>query len=296
VTNGINSLITQKNLCHPLGLEVGAALGTKHLPPWERTDGLLDARWRPTPPLICERCSMKLLYKGKEGNGMDVYDLKARYTPALLAIAPPVIAGTLAFPALDATLRGIVGVMVSIGTPFFAARIARDAGKQLERRLVGQWGGLPSATMLRHRDNRINVITKNKVHSHLQSSGLKIPTIEQESAEALGADAFYAAASDHLRVIARQRKTVSVHRENINYGFARNLLALRPFALALDSIALLLLVGMAAVTGTVTTESGMAAAVATLTFLCWLIFVTPNFVLRSGEAYAKELIETALTE
>src|SRR5262249_16715133 len=116
-------------------------------------------------------------------------------------------------------------------------------GRKLQEGLYAQWGGQPTTAMLRHSDNRINRHTKARIHDGLRAMGTSfvLPSEVQEEADPHAADMLYASAVDELRRRAKQAKIASVHRENVSYGFSRNLLALKPAGLSLSIFCLLLL-------------------------------------------------------
>jgi len=101
--------------------------------------------------------------------------------------------------------------------------------------LVNRRGGQPSLLFLRHRDKSINAPTKQRYHALLRSRGLPVSTKEEEAADPTAADGLYQSAIDWLLEQTRDtRKFSLLLNENIDYGFRRNLLGLKPIALVVS--------------------------------------------------------------
>ncbi len=97
----------------------------------------------------------------------DRYARNARLYPSLLVIAPIVIA-IVAIAKIE--LSGLKTLWVGLGAvggTYWLSQLARDPGKNLEKKLWDSWGGTPSITILRHCDPRIDAITKARYHGRL---------------------------------------------------------------------------------------------------------------------------------
>ena len=179
------------------------------------------------------------------------------------------------------------------------SHLSRDMGKRLETKLFEAWGGKPSVTMLRHTDQTVDVHTKRRYTEYLRRSlGVSWPTAEDERADGKAADAVYASAGAWL--IAQTRDTSRfrvLFEDNIAYGFRRNLLALRPFTVAISVLALAL-IGLAH-QGLLPLEArgdawllALASLVA-LYLLMTLVVVRRGWVKEAAHSYAQRLLETA---
>lgn len=86
-----------------------------------------------------------------------------------------------------------------------------------------------------------------------------------------------------------------VFAENMEYGFRRNALGLRPFALVIAGIALLISVGVLiwghGDQAARWTRWGISAAISSISIFYWWRIVTPEWVRRPAELYADRLIE-----
>jgi len=161
----------------------------------------------------------------------DGYERKARLYPGLVLVAPLAVSG-FAFVSGDmSAIKSLVTVVVACGGAFLLGQLARDAGKRREKSLFEEWGGLPSVAIFRHRDNRVDSITKLRYHKTLSNvvKGTTAPTIEDEREDPAAADLVYTAWSTFVRLNTRDTKKYPLlFQENVNYGYRRNIFGLRP--------------------------------------------------------------------
>ncbi len=235
---------------------------------------------------------------------MDAYDLEARHAPAVLAVLPLILLAVVTVPDVRASLAlpAVFAAAVIAAIYGLLARVARARGRDREVELYETWGGNPTTAMLRHRDTRLNQHTKQRYHERLRALGpsVRIPTPAEEQADPTGADALYESAMDEVRVRAKKTKNPAVHRENISYGCARNLLGLKPLGIGITLLCLALLtLTIWARTGGILAATQVAdaaiGAILLLGLLASLILVTPRMVRHQAEAYAKALLETVET-
>jgi hypothetical protein len=222
----------------------------------------------------------------------DTYALRAQLFPALLTILPlglAVISWTGKGPILAPAIGLALG---SCGACFAVAAIARNRGRELQSRLWLTWGGPPTTQLLRH-CGTANSVLRERWHLGLGNLvGRRFPTKEQEAAAPEEADEVYEASVRLL--ISNERKspsTLLIARENANYGFCRNLLALKPigitsslFGAAGSFAATWLGHGDFIISGVCTILSG-------LILLAWLFIVTADWVKAPAFAYAERLLE-----
>jgi hypothetical protein len=84
-------------------------------------------------------------------------------------------------------------------------------------------------------------------------------------------------------------------RENISYGFRRNLLGLKPFGLTISilgaSISTAMIVYKAIATGAAPApETSVATAVVWVLACIWMLIVTPSWVRLPADAYGAQLL------
>ncbi|WP_159731610.1 hypothetical protein [Methylosinus sp. Ce-a6] len=176
---------------------------------------------------------------------IDHYTFNARVLPALIIAAPIAMILFTWLPnslfADDETwvkslTKGAFASGVATAVAFALAQWIRNAGKRLEDGLLPKWDGLPSVCFLRHRDKAIDAVSKDRYHRRLVELGAvaSMPALTDELRDPVGSDAFYMSASTWLRTNTRDEKKFSLlYKENVNYGFHRNLLAGKTIGLAL---------------------------------------------------------------
>jgi len=226
----------------------------------------------------------------------DAYVRRARLQPAML-VALPLGLATLAWSP-----GGIVGwslvwsLFVFCGGTTLMAQVGRDRGKKKEPTLFQSWGGKPTTRLLRHRDAQNKTLLSRR-HQKLERlvKGVRMPSIDEERADPVGADDIYDACTAFLLEKTRKKDEFPlVFEENCNYGFRRNLWGLKPFGMATSmggtvAIAFLLVLSYRSAIA----PSPMALVCALLNLLLllgWIIWFTPAWVRIAADAYAERLL------
>ena len=233
---------------------------------------------------------------------LDRYDRKSRLRPSLLCGLPLVASVILLIPELGAIWGSIGGVVVYGGASMLLIQIVRDLGKALEERLYQSWSGKPSAAMLRHIDCRLSKPTKDRYRSFLSGAvpGLALASPQEEEENPGQADAGYDSANRWLLEHTRDHARFDLlFKENINYGFRRNLLALKPIALGMDAIALMLVFGtaIAAWTGqfgstslALSQEWWASVVIMAVHTMLFVAYIRADWVRLAAETYAQQLL------
>jgi hypothetical protein len=230
---------------------------------------------------------------------LDAYDVRARLYPTLLVVLPAALLTISIFPA---SLRGwslLWGLFVWCGGTVLLAQIGRDPGKKKQTKLFNEWGGVPTIRILRYSN------TSNKellIHRHkkLQSliPDLKIPGEDEEIANPKKADAIYHTCTKFLRERTRDKdKFRLVFEENCNYGFRRNLWAMKPFGVSLSLIAFLIISYKILKSGignmlAADPQVILCAIFCLLLFIFWLFCFTEKWVEIAADAYADRLLSS----
>lgn len=159
---------------------------------------------------------------------------------------------------------------------------------------------MPSVALLRHRDRAINKTTKARYHAFLSDhvQGLRIPGPDDEEKDPSAADEAYASATDWLLSRTRDKQTFRlVFEENMNYGYRRNLWALRPIAIAVDIVVVATVVGMHPTIAPDSESvmlalqgSGLTALAVTGVHLTLILVATKRWVHTAAQAYARQLV------
>jgi hypothetical protein len=231
-------------------------------------------------------------------NILDAYTMRARLVPAILAGAP---AFALAIALVSWGSFGLTHIMATIAiTALFAAfsDVARRRGKAIEPSLVTKMGGLPTTTMLRHRDTSIDEETKKRLHAFISDKlAEQAPTTEQEAASPEAADLYYARGATWLRENTRDMKKFGLlFNENVNYGFHRNLLGLRTPGFLLNGAIVILCVTLLCLRWPIDfsdtfNQKLIVVVIIAIAHAAYLaIFVTEQGVFQAAQLYARQLL------
>jgi len=171
------------------------------------------------------------------------YIINARFKPALFVLMPIAIT-TLAWCPEAKQLGGFVlTFLITFGVMTFLSNQVSNLGNQLQDKLFSDWGGAPTTILLRHSDETLDLHTKQRYHKWLQLKlpDLIMPSSENEASDSGNADDIYASATNFLREFTRSKtKYPMVYSDNVAYGFARNLLALRPIGIGVALVCVVL--------------------------------------------------------
>jgi len=228
---------------------------------------------------------------------LDRYTYQARLLPALIAFTPLGFAVAVWFPDETTTWNWLGTLFISLGLAALLSQLGRDRGKRQESWLFQHWGGMPTTKMLSNRLSRLNSVTLKRYHSKLQMllSELKIPTPSEEAQSPTAANHIYDSCVHFLREKTRDRKQFPlVFAENINFGFRRNLWALKPYGIS-SALTGIVSCGFAInhrwhgnPSGLLLSIAGTAISAALL-FL-WLVVFNPDWVRIAADAYAERLL------
>lgn len=232
------------------------------------------------------------------GHMLDVYTLRARVFPALLALAPALALGAVLVDWEDLGMPEAVGSLAFCLALYVLSDIARRQGRRIESRIFADLGGKPSMTMLRHRDVHVDAVKKERAHTFLATAvGCEMPTVEDEAERPHEADHTYDLCGEWLRENTRDAKRFKLLKEeNITYGFRRNLLGLKPSALVIGLLSLVGLTGVVWYVGVenVSPEWRLALAGAGLVSVLQLgyfaFIVTEESVREAARQYGRQLL------
>lgn len=227
---------------------------------------------------------------------LDIYSLKARLQPEFLVLLPVVLAIGAWLPGQFAAWKTVSSFALYIGIWVLLAELGRDLGRNKQAALFKRWGGAPTTRLLRHRDTTLDAITLARYHAFLSGTmNHRLPTRAEESADPRAADALYESAVKFLLEATRDATRFPLLlKENISYGFRRNLWGMKPAA------TLLCLLGLAAclahIARTLLTNASLpplSLAMASsniLLLVIWVLRVRPDWVKLAADAYAIRLL------
>ena len=234
-------------------------------------------------------------------NLIDPYNLRARLFPAFLVLLPLgcVIA---AWVPIEIQALGTLGsVAATLGIATLFQQFVRDAGKRAEPGLYRRWGGKPSVRMLHYTHSSVNHQTLARCHSKVRelAPDLAIPaSIEEEATNQAEALTAYESASDLLVAKTRSKeKFALLFEENMNYGYRRNIWALKTWGIATAAVGSVVIVNRVIILWLQTQElavmPSVAGVVCLIILLFWSLAVTANWVRRAADAYSHRLIMSA---
>ena len=228
---------------------------------------------------------------------LDTYTRRARLWPVLLVALPGGLVGLSWFPSAETWWESLVGLFVLSGGLALLAQLGRDWGKRKQPRLFESWGGKPTTRLLRHRETPNKVLLRRR-HQKLQEllPDVNIPTAEKEAADPETADQVYETCVAFLLEKTRDKKQFPlVFEENCNYGFRRNLWGMKPLGI-MTTLAGTIAVAVLFVTKYYARDVSVPPLVLAsflgnmLMLLGWLLWITPQWVKLSAEAYAERLL------
>ena len=229
----------------------------------------------------------------------DSYTWYARVIPVFIVLLPLGISAAVWFPGED--------ILAKIGTitlaPFalaaLAAQFGRRRGKEKEKSLWQSWGGAPTTRFLRHRDTTFNPVIRARYHKKLQEllPDYDMPTPATEEKNPQAADQMYEACTRYLINQTRDKgRFPLVHKENMYYGFLRNLWGMKSWGLTFALLGLMTC-GVR-IWATLGKSESLSFDLVAGNFFClllciiWTFWVSPDSVRIAANAYAERLLET----
>lgn len=227
----------------------------------------------------------------------DDFTFHARIMPIIVLLMPIIIIGIHSGIVQDSWLEGVVLSSISLVFLTITSKIARNLGKEYEKKMYKQLGGMPTTIVQRFSDDTFDDITKHRYHKKLnQFEGLALPL--DKAKETADDDQQYISAANILRNYANSNrdKEPRVYQELKEYNFWRNLYGTKRIALFLY---LLIFIREIIIKGTISLKElflqpypdHIALIVIVLSIAFVVFFVNQKAVKQKGFDYAKTLIE-----
>lgn len=218
------------------------------------------------------------------------YKIQARIYPGLLVALPVAILAASLAPRSLAT--AISSTLAASGVLFLVANIVRTLGLRTEARLIHEWNGFPTTKRLRHRDSAHELGFQRRRNKLEVIYGENLPDHGDELRAPDAADRRYIAATRALigRIEAVRDRFPRVEDENINYGFRRNLLGIKPYGIsvAITSLAIDIFI---AVRSSMTTPLIVTVIIHLCLLAVWIVIVKATWVREAADRYADRLFE-----
>jgi len=233
---------------------------------------------------------------------IDDYTVKARVTPFFITLLPALFVIHLWAPKTYEIKVGIGSAILSLAISLISAQVGRNSGKKKEANLWESWGGPPTTRFLRHLNNEFNSVQRTRCHNKLQTiiPDINIPSVEEEQNNPQLADAVYEVYVKYLIIKTRDtNKYPLVYKENVNYGFLRNLWGLKNFGISISVLSIILSCLYIGInwfeTFYISSESIIILVLCIVTLLSWVFWVKPDKIRIAAEAYAERLLECCET-
>lgn len=233
--------------------------------------------------------------------GMDRYDRNARMHPALLTMLPAFLFVLVWFPEVWTLFGAAAALVVASGVLYALTRLVRRLGHGVERRLGERVGRRHTAQLLSLVDDRLSVSMKSRCRTFIESkSGERLPSMEEEERDPRSAGDERLVAVKWLLEYTRPKAAETLLLdENISYGFARNLLGMKPFGLVVTGLVCATSVWFLASTPTGSTlflSGCLLCGASLLVFALWLLLVTEASVERASQIYAEKILSLCLEQ
>jgi hypothetical protein len=230
---------------------------------------------------------------------LDKYTIKARLYPSFIVLLPIYILCLFYVTDIQKYYHYLTAIISAGLFTFLLSQLGRDMGKKKEPILFKHWGGKPTTLILRHRNNYLDNITKERYHKLLALSivDLIIPSFKEEQINPTYADKVYESCVKFLISKTRDTKKYSLlFKENINYGFRRNLWGMKFLAICILLICLVIHFYISShyfsIMNNFTIKDIVLYLFLFATILFWLFIVNKNWIKLIAFAYAERLFET----
>ncbi|WP_145993578.1 hypothetical protein [Tenacibaculum dicentrarchi] len=217
----------------------------------------------------------------------------------ILSLLPIIIIGTLFSIQFQSYYQSLGSLGLTTILFFLFSQVGRDRGKKIEIDLWSEWGGAPTTQIFRFSDNTINSITKRKYHQtmcELIPNEITPSASEEENSTGLFDEVYQSWTKFLISKTRDTKKHDLLFNENINYGFRRNTLGLKPFSIV---VIIILSIGIwtnnyiSNETINYMDSSTLISQIILLVFLLfWIFIVNKSWVKIPAFGYAERLLET----
>ena len=229
---------------------------------------------------------------------LDPYSTYARAFPVYITIAPIALMLFIILPeGFDWKLGGAASIIL-LPLSYLCRQIGGDLGKKRESALWDKWNGPPTTRFLRHGNNEFNVNTRNRIHDKLRRLGLYVPSQDEQNQNPQETDSFYESCVDELRRQTRDTDRFHLVFKGVKeYGFRRNIFALKPYGLTLAVVVFCVCLVMGFDDWSADKLSGSILVPVLINLgliIVWLVWFTEKGVRLTADRYARFLLEAAL--
>ncbi len=231
-------------------------------------------------------------------NMFSRYELQARVFPSFIAVSPIGVTVLIWYPEIISLESSFLTIFVLFIILFSLAKVAREFGKRIEKRMIKEERGFPTTRFLKHSDNTLNIYTKMRYHKYLNEHipDMQLPSKEEELESSDGCTEKYNSAIHWLLEKTRDNQKYSlIYEDNINYGFSRNMVGIKYISICLAIISLLIdFIGIYQSYGNISFDLPLKVILSifiSLFFVIyWIFLVKKKWVKSASEAYARSLL------
>ncbi len=216
----------------------------------------------------------------------------------LILFLPIIVIGLAYSFEYEKFLQSLSALGITAALTYFLSNLGRDQGKKKENILWKIWGGPPTSQLFSYEDSRIDTITKERYHSRMKNLSKIEDDINFKSAALDEVGDIYRSWTKILISKTRDTKEYPlIFKENINYGFRRNLWGLRSAGII---ITILCFVGNYAFhavfhgwddIGSFSEPFYISESALTLILFIWGFIINDEWVRIPAFAYAERLLE-----
>ncbi len=196
--------------------------------------------------------------------------------------------------------RHYLTAVISLGfLIFLLSELGGNKGLSKEKKLHESWGGAPTTQLLRHNDDWLDPVTKARYHKLLEKivPDVKMPTVQEEIDDPEKADGIYKGCTRYVITETRRRikEFPLIFKENVSYGFRRNLWGMKSWALTIlvGCFVINLYFGTQGFTNIyhLTTQDIALFGFILIATAFWIIVFTADWIRPTAFAYAERLFE-----
>lgn len=232
---------------------------------------------------------------------LDEYDRKARLLPGLVASLPVVVAVVSLGIKANPVITTLVGVGSTMGFVFVLSSAVRSRGLAMQVKLFRIWNGPPTTHALRNRGSEWPSAQRQRWRDvTARVTSCELPDESEEIQDPASSDGKIDVAVRELRTMTEGKaKFPMLFMENRNFGYERNLLAMRPAGLILALISALSLGVVEAlhhsgrVHGVSLTSLTIGIAVDLVIGAFWMLVPSERRAWLVGKRYAEQLFAAA---
>jgi len=231
---------------------------------------------------------------------MDKYSLNARIYPVVILLLPLVVIGVTYSLEYEEYIQILSTLGITSALLYFLSNVGRDSGKPKEPKLWQKWGGMPTAQLLSYKNEIIDKHTKQKYHRELQNlSPIDDTSIDFENVDLSEVIEVYKSWTKYLISKTRDTKKYALQfKENISYGFRRNLWGLKTLSIFL---LLICMIGNYVFQGikngflsydTFSVQFFISESILILLLAVWIFIIDSNWIKIPAFAFGERLLES----